>query len=1003
MADAVAGVRLDVDARSAIQSTQPLGAEVKKLNGTFTDANGKLRDASGRFIATGKGAQLAGVGVKGFGAALNVALGPIGAALTALTSLSAVFNTLKQQDFAEAKVRSLGVNSEELVAQLKDVSAELQGQASVVDLTAAAYDVASAGFNRAADASNVLKAASLGATGGFSDINTVANATTSVLNAYGLSADKAGKLVDGFIQTQNDGKIVIGEYANNIGKLAPLAASLNVPLEEINGAIAAVTATGINAEIGITGIRSALAKLGANSKEATDILKKYGVEINATTIGQEGFVKTLEKLSKVSNKTDLLKIVGVEAGQVVAPLLNDLEKLNQLVENQGNASGVAARAQAEAANTIEGALKRVQTAFTNAFSDQSALGEALKNTLLVVAVTVEGLATAFNLIIAPIKAVSNGVKAFAETIAKAVGIDATASLADLEEGWQSIRKAIDFVSNLIEKFGQAFGTLIADLVLIIFRFGDDIQKAIGEPIGVVQGLWRDFVGFFGSAWQQTVSDVDSVASGLWTSISNGVQGIVGSIGNAFRNAFIEASKQVFAFLNQFPWLKGLLEKGASIGSAISGAVGNALGGLTKAFNNAAKTITQGFAGPAVSSGSNKPDSLQPPVVPTVLTGGGGRSGQSPEDILKKQTEAGEKLIEQQKRRLALLLEQDDLTKELLRLDFEREDASRKVANAAADQRDELLKTIEAVSQAQAGLAIGESLAKGVMDAEKALNNVRSGFAEGAKIDEEIKKANDEANIFKQTLSGIGEILGSTLTSAIDGLINGTAKLNDILSDVLKQVGSLLLNAGFNALGNAGGPLGSIFSFLGFGKRASGGPVRPNGTYLVGERGPELLQMGNRAGFVQSNKSEAMRRYSRGLSDRDSTSLQGVKPPANVSTASGLDFGGFFANGGTPPVNRPSLVGERGPEIFVPKTSGTVVANNALEAINRYKPENSAQKSIQTLNVNYNVTEVNGMRFVTEDQFRAGLDQAAKTGAKMGQSMTISTLKNSRSQRSKIGL
>jgi hypothetical protein len=54
-------------------------------------------------------------------------------------------------------------------------------------------------------------------------------------------------------------------------------------------------------------------------------------------------------------------------------------------------------------------------------------------------------------------------------------------------------------------------------------------------------------------------------------------------------------------------------------------------------------------------------------------------------------------------------------------------------------------------------------------------------------------------------------------------------------------------------------------------------------------------------------------------------------------------------------------------------------------------------------VNYNVTEVNGMRYVTEEQFRAGLDQAAKTGAKMGQSMTISTLKNSRSQRSKIGL
>ena len=37
----------------------------------------------------------------------------------------------------------------------------------------------------------------------------------------------------------------------------------------------------------------------------------------------------------------------------------------------------------------------------------------------------------------------------------------------------------------------------------------------------------------------------------------------------------------------------------------------------------------------------------------------------------------------------------------------------------------------------------------------------------------------------------------------------------------------------------------------------------------------------------------------------------------------------FANGGRPPVGRPSIVGERGPELFVPRTSGTIVPNNKL--------------------------------------------------------------------------
>jgi len=37
----------------------------------------------------------------------------------------------------------------------------------------------------------------------------------------------------------------------------------------------------------------------------------------------------------------------------------------------------------------------------------------------------------------------------------------------------------------------------------------------------------------------------------------------------------------------------------------------------------------------------------------------------------------------------------------------------------------------------------------------------------------------------------------------------------------------------------------------------------------------------------------------------------------------------FADGGRPPVGKPSIVGERGPELFVPNTSGTIVPNNKL--------------------------------------------------------------------------
>jgi phage-related minor tail protein len=42
------------------------------------------------------------------------------------------------------------------------------------------------------------------------------------------------------------------------------------------------------------------------------------------------------------------------------------------------------------------------------------------------------------------------------------------------------------------------------------------------------------------------------------------------------------------------------------------------------------------------------------------------------------------------------------------------------------------------------------------------------------------------------------------------------------------------------------------------------------------------------------------------------------------------FGGFFANGGMPPMGKVSVVGENGPELFVPKSSGTIVPNNQIK-------------------------------------------------------------------------
>ena len=54
--------------------------------------------------------------------------------------------------------------------------------------------------------------------------------------------------------------------------------------------------------------------------------------------------------------------------------------------------------------------------------------------------------------------------------------------------------------------------------------------------------------------------------------------------------------------------------------------------------------------------------------------------------------------------------------------------------------------------------------------------------------------------------------------------------------------------------------------------------------------------------------------------------QASKLLSGASGFLGSLFGGFFANGGQPPVGKPSIVGENGPELFVPRTAGTIIPN-----------------------------------------------------------------------------
>jgi lambda family phage tail tape measure protein len=104
--------------------------------------------------------------------------------------------------------------------------------------------------------------------------------------------------------------------------------------------------------------------------------------------------------------------------------------------------------------------------------------------------------------------------------------------------------------------------------------------------------------------------------------------------------------------------------------------------------------------------------------------------------------------------------------------------------------------------------------------------------------------------------------------------------------------------------------------------------------------------------------------------RDLVKIQLKAQASKIFSAAGSFLGSIFgfAEGGEPPVNKPSIVGEKGPELFVPKSAGTIIPNNKLAAIGA--GGGGSSNSVVNYITNNNVSAIDGQsvaRFFAENR------------------------------------
>lgn len=242
----------------------------------------------------------------------------VGAFVGALAGINASLTSALAFDRQLAEVSTLLTGTTEEMQALRGESERLAREFGTLptDQAKAFYQVISAGASTAAEATDILTAANRLAVGGVTDVLTAADGLTSILNAYGNQVDSAAAVSDTLFVGMKAGKTTIAELSANMGKVAPLAASLNVGFDELVATIAALTKGGISTAESITGVRSILAAITKPTSEAKKLAGDLGIEFNAAGLQAKGFAGFLDDLrARTGGSVEQLSLLfgGVEA------------------------------------------------------------------------------------------------------------------------------------------------------------------------------------------------------------------------------------------------------------------------------------------------------------------------------------------------------------------------------------------------------------------------------------------------------------------------------------------------------------------------------------------------------------------------------------------------------------------------------------------------------------------------------------------------------------------
>jgi TP901 family phage tail tape measure protein len=220
-------------------------------------------------------------------------------------------------------------------------------------------DLAAAGFTTSQVISAMPGVLDLAAAGELG-VSRAAEVTAETLGQFGLSAGAAGHVADVFAKGAAASAINVGQLAESMKLVGPVANLAGMSLEQTTAAVALLGNSGLKATEAGTGLRGILAQLESPSKEAAKSLAALGVTVKDAA----GNLLPLDQIMKQlkdsgAGATEMFDIFGRESSAAAAILMQQAGPAWAAMTAEIDKSEGAAKKMADTLNSgVNGALEQ---------------------------------------------------------------------------------------------------------------------------------------------------------------------------------------------------------------------------------------------------------------------------------------------------------------------------------------------------------------------------------------------------------------------------------------------------------------------------------------------------------------------------------------------------------------------------------------------------------------------------------------------------------------------